>query len=217
MNKNISTPTAIVIAAIALLIIGGIWLAAVRLIERPTKPTVRSVTPPGTPTPQVAEVRTPTPLPGDVSVPAATPLPAASPVLTPPPRSNTPTRRPGEGPPSTPAGPPVIAVLIPGLSRGSSTVPSATIQPDTPYLLLKARLTGERFNLYSAVLLNEERREVQSWRARAPQSEGQTAEAIFDVQSRGLAAGYYYLILYGVGPTGEKVKVDTYPFQIERP
>jgi hypothetical protein len=94
-------------------------------------------------------------------------------------------------------------------------VPSVKITADTPGVLLRASLTEKNFALYSATLLDEERRQVRRWRARGPQGDANAA-VVFDLPAEGLSNGYYYLILYGVSPAGEETRVDTYPFEIQR-
>jgi hypothetical protein len=206
-------------AVITLAFLGGLWATFVRS-SRPHTPLPipeQAGKLPDAPTPEVAKVQTPQQPDANTAPTAATPAPSpgSSPMPKPTGSPRTPAPREGVTPPS-PGGSAVAAILSPGLMRGGSQVPAVKIMPDTPTVLVRADLTEKQFDLYSAALLDEERRQVRRWRARAPQGEGKALGVVFDIPARGLADGYYYLLLYGVGPKGAEVKVDTYPFQVER-
>jgi anti-sigma factor RsiW len=208
-------------AVITLALLVGVWVMFARLSNQPSPSAPgQAVKLPGMPSPDVAKVQTPQQPDANATQPTASPSPEPSPDSSPPVKAATPPRRPvpreNVTPPS-PTGVAVAAILSPGLMRGGSQVPSVNIMPDTPTVLLRATLTKKEFDLYSAILLDEERRRVRHWGARSAQSEDGTAVVVFDIPAKSLANGYYYLLLSGVGSNGAEVKVDTYPFNVARP
>lgn len=208
-------------AVITLAFLGGLWASLIRLRHPHASLPVpeQAGKQPGAPTPEVAKMQTPQTPGANTASMAATPSPSPSPGTSPTPKptsSPRPRATRETVPPPSHDGSAVALILSPGLTRGGSHVPTVEVMPDTPSVLVRADLTEKKFDLYSAALLNEERRQVRHWRARAPQGEGKTLSVAFDIPARGLADGYYYLLLYGVGPKGEEVKIDTYPFQVER-
>lgn len=207
-------------AVVTLALLGGVWAALVRLGRQPSRPEPeQAVMLPDAASPEVAKVQTPQQPDANTASPAATPSPSPSPKPSLTSTPDRPHRLPGSresATPPRPSGSVVAATLTPGLLRGVSPVPTVGILPDTPNVLLTALLPEKKFDLYSATLLNEERRQVRRWRARGPQREGPLDAVTFDVPAGKLSNGYNYLILYGVGPRGTEVKVDTYPFEVER-
>lgn len=215
--RNSSPMLQVAFAVITLAILGALWATFVRLSRPSPLAPEQAANPPSTPSPDVAKVQTPQQPDANNTHPTSTPQP--SPRSSPPAKSPTPppspTPREYATPPS-PTGAAVAAILSPGLMRGGSQVPSVKITTDTPSVLLRASLTEQKFALYSATLLDEERHQVRRWRARGPQGDAKVTTVVFDLPADGLSDGYYYLILYGVGPKGEAVKVDTYPFEVQR-
>jgi hypothetical protein len=205
-------------AVITLAILGALWATFIRL-SRPS-PFVpgQAVDLPSAPTPDVAKAQTPQQPDANNTQPAFTPTPQPSPRLSPPVESATPPPRPTpreNATPPSPTGTAVAVILSPGLMRGGSQAPSVKVTPDTPTVHLKATLTEKVFERYSATLLNEEKRRVRRWGPRSAQEEGETSVVVFDIPAKGLADGYYYLLVSGVGANGAETKVDTYPFEVE--